>query len=66
MAREFKNDRDCADCLCRVCARNQCFDNYNPLCDYKSCDCTCQIGDTMFETEEDCARFLPDEDSEND
>lgn len=59
------SDEDCADCLCRVCARNSCNDSYNRKSeeDGRSCECNCKIGDKLIETEDDCPDFLPDEDS---
>ena len=57
------SDEDCADCLCRVCARNSCNDSYNHDInnDYVTCICDCNIGDILIETEDDCPNFLPDE-----
>ena len=59
------SDEDCADCLCRVCARNRCNDSYNRKSeeDGRSCECNCKIGDKLIETEDDCPDFLPDEDN---
>lgn len=59
------SDEDCADCLCRVCARNRCNDSYNRKSeeDGRSCECNCKIGDKLIETEDDCPEFLPDEDN---
>ena len=59
------SDEDCADCLCRVCARNSCNDSYNRKSeeDGRSCECNCKIGDKLIETEDDCPDFLPDEDN---
>lgn len=37
--REVKSDLDCADCLCRVCARNTVNDSVNPTVAYKECGC---------------------------
>lgn len=58
------SDEDCADCLCRVCARNSCNDSYNHISeeDGRGCECNCKIGDKLIETEDDCPDFLPDED----
>ena len=58
------SDEDCADCLCRLCARNSCNDSYNRKSeeDGRSCECNCKIGDKLIETEDDCPDFLPDED----
>lgn len=58
------SDEDCADCLCRLCARNSCNDSYNRKSekDGQSCECNCKIGDKLIETEDDCPDFLPDED----
>lgn len=62
--RLLSSDEDCADCLCRVCARNSCNDSYNRKSeeDGRSCECNCKIGDKLIETEDDCPDFLPDED----
>lgn len=62
--RLIKSDEDCADCLCRVCARNSCNDSYNIELEggYANCSCNCSIGDKLIETEDDCPNFLPDED----
>ena len=57
---------DCADCLCRVCARNPINDCHNSRIKYAdcaSCD-NCFIGQTyVTELEEDCLGqgYLPDE-----
>ena len=64
--RELKSDADCADCICRVCARNSCNDSWNHHLEecngWKSCTCECSIGDLcVYETEDDCPNFLPDE-----
>lgn len=58
------SDEDCADCLCRVCARNSNNDSYNHKLEdgYANCECNCKIGDKLIETEDDCSGFLPDED----
>ena len=51
----------CGDCLCRVCARNECADNYNKLCDRDCMGCSGCTG--PIELEEDCPKeeFMPDE-----
>ena len=61
--RLIESDEDCADCLCRVCARNNCNDSYNAQLEngYPNCSCNCEIGDKLIETEDDCPYFLPDE-----
>lgn len=58
------SDEDCADCLCRVCARNAYNDSYNHKLENggKTCTCNCKPSDTLVETEDDCPKFLPDED----
>ena len=61
MRRVFQSAEDCADCICRVCARNSCNDSKNHLCDYKICECDCVIGDLKVEIA--CDMFLPDEES---
>lgn len=64
--RIVKDDTDCADCLCRVCARNFTNDGKNSKSLYADCEpCEhCYIGETfVVEVEEDCLGrgFLPDE-----
>ena len=61
--RVVTSDADCADCLCRVCARNSCNDSYNHKLEngFANCECNCKIGDKLIETEDDCPNFLPDE-----
>lgn len=62
--RYIKSDKDCADCLCRVCARNSCNDSYNHLMheNFMNCVCDCGIGDYwVIETIDDCPDFLEDE-----
>lgn len=65
MGRLIKSAKDCADCLCRVCANNDCNDSWNHAldarCGYKKCTCNCSPGDEITETLEDCPEFLPDE-----
>lgn len=63
--RLIKSDEDCADCLCRVCARNGDNDSINHELENGevNCSCNCKPGDKLIETEEDCPRFLPDEDA---
>ena len=64
MGRRIVSDVDCADCLCRVCARNECNDSYNEIhakSDRMDCTCECNLGDKLIETEDDCPLFLPDE-----
>ncbi len=61
MSRILRSDEDCADCLCRVCARNACNDSQNPLHDRPDCYCDCDIGSSqVVETTDDCNLFLPD------
>lgn len=61
--KEIKSDEDCADCLCRVCARNLCNDSCNPECYAKRCECNCEIGEyKLVVTTDDCEDFLPDVD----
>lgn len=61
--RTVTSDEDCADCLCRVCARNKNNDSYNHKLEngHANCECNCNIGDKLIETEDDCPDFLPDE-----
>lgn len=63
--RPLTSDKDCADCICRVCARNTANDSWNPKLAQpgdkgKSCNCDCNIGDEMFETDTECQFYLPD------
>lgn len=63
--RIVKSDTDCADCLCRVCARNPYIDcdvEYDHL--FRNCEpCFhCVVGESMLvEIEDDCTSqsFLP-------
>ena len=58
---EVQSDLDCADCLCRVCAKNEVNDSRNPTAPYKDCGCNnCGIGNLLVETDEDCKGFTPD------
>lgn len=53
----------CAECLCRVCARNECTDNYNSkVSEYEKCS-GCSNCTGSVELEKDCPRddFVPDE-----
>ena len=63
--RILTNDTDCADCLCRVCARGGGNDSYNRLADTGPGYCTCSLcrmGEgEVIETKEDCCHFLEDE-----
>lgn len=67
--RLVKSNEDCADCLCRVCARNvinDCCNSHAAYADCESCE-NCFIGETyVVELEEDCLGqgFLPDEEEE--
>lgn len=59
--REVLHDTDCADCLCRVCAKNSVNDAHNPAAPYKDCGCdNCSIGSQLVETTADCRGFVPD------
>lgn len=55
----------CADCLCRICARNADNDSYNHKINRTSTLCSCSSCAGTFcdvvEVEEDCTEFLPDE-----
>lgn len=61
-----ESDESCADCLCRVCARNVCNDSFNKKVENgRTCTCIdCCIGDWYPSISEDCTEFLPDEDAE--
>lgn len=63
MGRIIKSDEDCADCLCRVCARNSCNDSYNSKLrnGEANCACNCDVFHEIIETVDDCSLFLPDE-----
>lgn len=56
-------DPGCADCLCRVCARNECTDNYSETCDHDCLGCNRCTGPVVLE--DDCPReeFVPDGDN---
>ena len=56
------NGLTCADCLCRVCARNECTDNSNPLVSYQDC-VGCNGCTGVIDLPENCERdgFVPDE-----
>lgn len=58
--RKYKDETDCADCICRVCARNNDNDCHNGKCEFKDCYCGCEVN-KFFDLEEDCIDFLPDE-----
>lgn len=60
--REVSCPEDCADCLCRVCARNIDNDSYHPqMHKGRECSCDCNIGDEhVVETDSDCPDFLAD------
>ena len=62
MGRMITSDADCADCLCRVCARNICNDSQNKNLGEKTCTCNCDVFNELIETEEDCNYYLPDDD----
>lgn len=54
----------CANCLCRVCARNASNDSYNRLVTRFSqcCSCSsCRVFGEAIQTEEECPGYLPDE-----
>lgn len=58
------SDKDCGDCLCRFCARNEYTDARNPSVEYANCaPCeNCFVGETeLIESESDCPDFAPDE-----
>ena len=53
------SDEDCADCLCRVCARNEHNDAHNEKIDFKDCEpCEhCKIGESyLVDISDDCPR----------
>lgn len=63
--REAKYPEDCADCLCRVCARSAHNDSTNSKMDDSDTGCNpcyyCDVNKEVIETDLDCERFLPDE-----
>ena len=63
--RKAKSDDDCADCLCRCCARSECNDSYNEQVDIDKDYCQGCNGCNgyVIENAEDCPRgqWLPDE-----
>lgn len=61
MGRIITSDRDCIDCLCRICARNIYNDSQNEMLEEKTCTCNCDVFNEIIETEDDCDLFLPDE-----
>ncbi len=62
-----EGDESCADCLCRVCARNGKNDATNSTLEGGYADCIpcecCEIGDELVVLPEDCPKsaYLPDE-----
>ena len=64
--RKAVSDADCADCLCRVCARSEYNDAYNAQVekDKRYCEGCNACSGEVIDTEDDCPRgeFLPDED----
>lgn len=62
--RKFKSMEDCADCLCRVCARSVHNDSRNPAMDISDMGCYpcdyCDVNYEVIETDADCDTFLPD------
>lgn len=52
----------CADCLCRVCARNECTDNYSKDVPYQDC-LGCNGCTGPIDLLKDCPReeFVPDD-----
>ena len=63
--RKFRKLEDCADCLCRVCARNIYNDSYNinmNAFSARCCSCgSCNENQDVIETDKDCISFLPDQ-----
>lgn len=56
--RTVKSPEDCADCLCKICAKNTVNDSYNPSAPYKECGCdNCDFGNQVIETTDDCKGF---------
>ena len=62
-----EGDESCADCLCRVCARNEKNDATNSALEGGYADCIpcecCKIGAELVVLPEDCPKgaYLPDE-----
>jgi len=59
----WESNEDCAECLCRVCARSCCNDSYNSLDRFPNCDCDCTVDSFVIVTTDDCSEFLEDEDN---
>ena len=63
--RKANSDEDCADCLCRSCARNRYVDSYNSQVekDGEYCEGCNNCKGYVIDTEDDCPRGnpLPDE-----
>ena len=61
--RIVSSNMDCADCICRVCARNSandfCIGDAELACE--ACN-NCEIGDLLMETDDMCDKFICDED----
>lgn len=60
------HDFDCADCLCRVCARNT---NNDMIADVDfTCEAcaSCKIGKELIETDDDCKNFVSENDVNED
>lgn len=63
MGRIINSIEDCADCLCRVCARNSVNLTFNTLIkDDMRCTCDCDFGDQLIETSEQCPDYIRDVD----
>ena len=65
MSRTITSDEDCADCLCRVCARSVHNDSYNSEIEESDIGCNpccfCDVNNEVIETDEDYIRYMPDE-----
>lgn len=59
--RKAESDADCADCLCRCCARSVYNDAYNHIVDEDGeyCEGCNACSGYVIETEEDCPRGNP-------
>ena len=58
--KKYTGNESCADCICRVCARNNDNDCHNSKCRFKDCYCGCEANQ-FFDADADCEDFLPDE-----
>lgn len=61
--RNMISNKDCADCLCRVCSRSVLNDSYNSTQKVTDIGCNpCHHCTEVIETDADCDSYLPDTD----